>query len=259
VGETRSSSSIIIITAVIRSCTCCTQRSPQLATRPYRHHPQRRIPSSTYPTYPSRHRTRLLKTLPSRRKRTPSLALPAMSNSSEDPDVWIAQLMNCKPLSEGEVKKLCDKVSRGDVPVVLYQATCKKKERYKREPQKGDGCCDDPNTQRKGRGFGQKGETSMQDEHLNTALQLAFRDTSALKCLHRISSWFGYTLRPTSRAYETAYANNPDLSRCTPHHTSSISIDRRFESSSLKGNISEASHISRCSSLLRDPGNRLGG
>lgn len=34
-----------------------------------------------------------------------------MSNTSEDPDVWIAQLMNCKPLSEGEVKKLCDKVS----------------------------------------------------------------------------------------------------------------------------------------------------
>jgi hypothetical protein len=61
-----------------------------------------------------------------------------MSNSSEDPDVWIAQLMNCKPLSEGEVKKLCDKVSRGDVPVVLYQAICKQKERYKREPQKGD-------------------------------------------------------------------------------------------------------------------------
>jgi hypothetical protein len=61
-----------------------------------------------------------------------------MSNSSEDPDVWIAQLMNCKPLSEGEVKKLCDKVSRGDVPVVQCQVTCKKKERSKRERQKGD-------------------------------------------------------------------------------------------------------------------------
>jgi hypothetical protein len=92
-----------------------------------------------------------------------------MSNSSEDPDVWIAQLMNCKPLSEGEVKKLCDKVSRGDVPVVLCQATCKKKEIYKRERQKGDGRCDDPNTERKGWESGQKGETSMQHEHLNTA------------------------------------------------------------------------------------------
>ena len=29
----------------------------------------------------------------------------------DDPDVWIAQLMQCKPLSEGEVKRLCDKVS----------------------------------------------------------------------------------------------------------------------------------------------------
>lgn len=77
--------------------------------------------------------------------------------------------MNCKPLSEGEVKKLCDKVSRGDFPVVQCQATCKKKERYKRERQKGDGRCDDPNTQRKGWESGQKGETSMQDERSNTA------------------------------------------------------------------------------------------
>jgi hypothetical protein len=29
----------------------------------------------------------------------------------DDPDVWIAQLMQCKPLSEAEVKRLCDKVS----------------------------------------------------------------------------------------------------------------------------------------------------
>jgi hypothetical protein len=28
----------------------------------------------------------------------------------EDPDVWIAQLMQCKPLSEAEVKRLCEKV-----------------------------------------------------------------------------------------------------------------------------------------------------
>ena len=34
-----------------------------------------------------------------------------MSTFSEDPNVWIAQLMQCKPLSEGEVKSLCDKVS----------------------------------------------------------------------------------------------------------------------------------------------------
>lgn len=31
-------------------------------------------------------------------------------STSEDPDQWIAQLMQCKPLSEAEVKKLCDKV-----------------------------------------------------------------------------------------------------------------------------------------------------
>lgn len=60
--------------------------------------------------------------------------------------------MNCKPLSEGEVKKLCDKVSRGDVPVVLYQATCEKKERYKRGTAERGWRCDDPNTRGKGRG-----------------------------------------------------------------------------------------------------------
>ena len=32
----------------------------------------------------------------------------------DDPDVWIAQLMQCKPLSEGEVKRLCDKVRRDE-------------------------------------------------------------------------------------------------------------------------------------------------
>ena len=45
-----------------------------------------------------------------------------MSNTSEDPDVWIAQLMNCKPLSEGEVKKLCDKVS-SIVSIKEYQVS----------------------------------------------------------------------------------------------------------------------------------------
>jgi hypothetical protein len=32
---------------------------------------------------------------------------------NDDVDGWIAQLMGCKPLSETEVKKLCDKVSAG--------------------------------------------------------------------------------------------------------------------------------------------------
>ena len=30
---------------------------------------------------------------------------------NDDVDGWVAQLMQCKPLSEGEVKKLCEKVS----------------------------------------------------------------------------------------------------------------------------------------------------
>lgn len=30
--------------------------------------------------------------------------------ANDDVDAWIAQLMQCKPLSEPEVKKLCDKV-----------------------------------------------------------------------------------------------------------------------------------------------------
>jgi hypothetical protein len=235
VGETRSSSSIIIITAVIRSCTCCTQRSLQLATRPYRHHPQRRIPSSTYPTYPSRHRTRLLKTLPSRRKRTPSLALPAMSNSSEDPDVWIAQLMNCKPLSEGEVKKLCDKVSRGDVPVVLSRRFASRRKDTRGNPRKGMHC-DDPNTQRKGRESGQKGETTNisiwhynwpVEIHLLSNVYIAFRAGSGTYCDR-------HQERTKPRTQTT-----PTCLDAPPHHTSSISLDRRFESSSLRGKISE--------------------
>lgn len=40
-------------------------------------------------------------------------AIAGQGNGVDDPDVWIAQLMQCKPLSEGEVKRLCDKVSRG--------------------------------------------------------------------------------------------------------------------------------------------------
>jgi len=32
-------------------------------------------------------------------------------SGNDDVDGWIAQLMQCKPLSENEVKKLCDKVS----------------------------------------------------------------------------------------------------------------------------------------------------
>lgn len=31
-------------------------------------------------------------------------------SSNDEVDGWIAQLMQCKPLSETEVKKLCDKV-----------------------------------------------------------------------------------------------------------------------------------------------------
>ena len=30
---------------------------------------------------------------------------------NDEVDGWISQLMGCKPLSENEVKKLCDKVS----------------------------------------------------------------------------------------------------------------------------------------------------
>ena len=30
---------------------------------------------------------------------------------TDDVDGWISQLMQCKPLSENEVKKLCEKVS----------------------------------------------------------------------------------------------------------------------------------------------------
>jgi serine/threonine-protein phosphatase 2A catalytic subunit len=32
------------------------------------------------------------------------------SSSVADVDEWISQLSECKPLSEGEIKKLCDKV-----------------------------------------------------------------------------------------------------------------------------------------------------
>lgn len=31
-------------------------------------------------------------------------------SSNDEVDGWVAQLMQCKPLSEAEVKKLCDKV-----------------------------------------------------------------------------------------------------------------------------------------------------
>jgi serine/threonine-protein phosphatase 2A catalytic subunit len=30
---------------------------------------------------------------------------------NDEVDGWVSQLMGCKPLSEAEVKKLCDKVS----------------------------------------------------------------------------------------------------------------------------------------------------
>ena len=32
---------------------------------------------------------------------------------NDEVDGWVSQLMGCKPLSETEVKKLCEKVSRG--------------------------------------------------------------------------------------------------------------------------------------------------
>lgn len=35
-------------------------------------------------------------------------------SSNDEVDGWIAQLMQCKPLSETEVKKLCDKVGFSD-------------------------------------------------------------------------------------------------------------------------------------------------
>jgi serine/threonine-protein phosphatase 2A catalytic subunit len=44
-------------------------------------------------------------------------------SSNDDVDAWVAQLMQCKPLSELEVKKLCEKVSsslRVEMPVVLF-------------------------------------------------------------------------------------------------------------------------------------------
>lgn len=34
---------------------------------------------------------------------------------TDDVDGWISQLMGCKPLSENEVKKLCEKVSCRDL------------------------------------------------------------------------------------------------------------------------------------------------
>jgi hypothetical protein len=40
-----------------------------------------------------------------------SAIAPSQVQVQDDPDVWIAQLMQCKPLSEAEVKRLCDKVS----------------------------------------------------------------------------------------------------------------------------------------------------
>jgi hypothetical protein len=36
-------------------------------------------------------------------------------SSNDDVDAWIAQLMQCKPLSEVEVKKLCEKVSHTSI------------------------------------------------------------------------------------------------------------------------------------------------
>lgn len=38
---------------------------------------------------------------------------------NDDVDGWIAQLMQCKPLSEAEVKKLCEKVSGISVSCLL--------------------------------------------------------------------------------------------------------------------------------------------
>jgi hypothetical protein len=39
---------------------------------------------------------------------------------NDDVDGWIAQLMGCKPLSETEVKKLCEKVSLGEIYLGRY-------------------------------------------------------------------------------------------------------------------------------------------
>jgi len=44
--------------------------------------------------------------------------------SNDDVDGWIAQLMQCKPLSENEVKKLCDKVSCCLFVVGMYALRC---------------------------------------------------------------------------------------------------------------------------------------
>lgn len=46
----------------------------------------------------------------SRKRGNISTTKHAMS-SNDDVDAWVAQLMQCKPLSELEVKKLCEKVS----------------------------------------------------------------------------------------------------------------------------------------------------
>ena len=46
----------------------------------------------------------------SRKRGKTSTTKHAMS-SNDDVDAWVAQLMQCKPLSELEVKKLCEKVS----------------------------------------------------------------------------------------------------------------------------------------------------
>jgi hypothetical protein len=43
-------------------------------------------------------------------------------SSNDEVDGWIAQLMQCKPLSETEVKKLCDKVGRTPTPTTRRTA-----------------------------------------------------------------------------------------------------------------------------------------
>lgn len=45
-----------------------------------------------------------------------------MSSGNDEVDGWIAQLMQCKPLSEAEVKKLCDKVGSTDGPEMVLQS-----------------------------------------------------------------------------------------------------------------------------------------
>ena len=59
----------------------------------------------------------------SRKRGNISTTKHAMS-SNDDVDAWVAQLMQCKPLSELEVKKLCEKVSLAPSLTIFEEMWC---------------------------------------------------------------------------------------------------------------------------------------